>query len=169
MLFFTPIRPKANTLKQLKFMSWLMWLEKLFTRKKILIDTDSCAYGKTHLVSKAKKIGGGWMFYSLSCSGCPLSKEEMSRFKIYKKVSPMAPSCALLKSPLFSPREIKDNDEVTLELYTVTDVIEQSVMQKEWVKNVMTPIPPVHVDGHEPLPMPMEEEPYDDDGGDEEE
>lgn len=170
MLFRTPIRQAANTIKQLKFINWLIWLERVFTRRKILIDTDSCAYGKTHLVSKAQKIGGGWMFYSLSCSGCPLSKEEMSRFRVYKKVSPMAPSCALLKSPLFSPKEVKDNEEVGLELFTVTDVIEQSVMQKEWVNTVMTPVPPVYVEGHNVPLAPIEEEHYDDDdGGDEEE
>lgn len=172
MLFRTPIKRANNANKQLKFINWLAWLEKIFTRKKILIDTDSCAYGKTHLVSKAKKIGGGWMFYSLSCSGCPLSKEEMSRFRLYKKVSPMAPSCALLKSPLFYPKEVKDNEEVELELYTITDVAEQNAIQKQWVDNVMIPVPPLYIEGHDmPLvPVYEEEEHYDDDdGGDEEE
>lgn len=97
-----------------KFIKWLTWLEDVFRRRGVLIDTDSCAYGKTHLVSKAEKIGGGWMFYSKSCSGCPISRREAQLFKETKKVSPTAPNCALLKSPLFSQTEVKNGQEVEL-------------------------------------------------------
>ena len=150
MLFPTSLKRFEEVSKKIKFINWLNWLEKLFSRKRILVDTDSCAYGKDHLVSKVRKVGGGWMFYSLGCSGCPMSRQEIKRFRQHKKVSKLAPNCMLLKSPLFSNKEIKDGEIFSLPVNITTPSIQEK--SKTWIDNIMLPKPPVDI--NEPNPPP---------------
>lgn len=170
MLFPTSLKQVQDASKKLKFINWLNWLEKLFSRKRILIDTDSCAYGKSHLVSKVKKIGGGWMFYSLGCTGCPMSKLEIKRVKQHKKVSKLAPNCMLLKSPLFSAKEMKEGEIFALPPIDIIDKTTQAKAQ-QWIDNIIVPKLPEDVNTPNQPPQGMivgdDAEEYDE-GGEEE-
>ncbi len=106
---FNDLTPKSKANKNSKIIHWLKWVQKLLAKKGIATDIDSCAYGQTHLVSRAKPIGGGWMFYSQACSGCAVSKLGLTSLKnMDNKLPKGAPNCALLSGPLFSLTRVKN-------------------------------------------------------------
>lgn len=118
-MFLQNLNSKAK--KNLKFINWLRWIERLLARRGILTDTDSCAYGKTHLVSKAEKVGGGWMFYSQGCSGCAISRMGLEVKGTGKPLPRGAPNCALLSGPLFSMTEVKNGKQIYLPFIIVEE------------------------------------------------
>ena len=113
-MFWPNLTNNTTRNKTNKIINWMKWVQKLLARKGILSDIDSCAYGKNHLVSHAKPIGGGWMFYSKGCSGCPISYMGMQLFELGKELPKGAPNCAFLSGPLFSLTKISDNTIITL-------------------------------------------------------
>lgn len=112
---FNNLVPKPKKSKNSRYIHWLEWVQKLLAKKGIDSDIDSCAYGRTHLVSRAKPVGGGWSFYSQACSGCAASKAGLDAVKKYGIPLPDgAPNCALLSGPLFSLTKVHNGEEFNL-------------------------------------------------------
>lgn len=113
-MFLPNLPPVVNKNKTSKIIKWLEWVQKLVAKRGIVSDIDSCAYGKTHLVSRAKPVGGGWMFYSKGCTGCPASKLGITLFNQDKEIPKGAPNCAILSGPLFSLVRVNNNTLINL-------------------------------------------------------
>ena len=112
-MFSTNFLPKGR-LSALKQLHWLEWAQKILAKRGIATDTDSCAYGKTHLASNVQPVGGGWMFHSKACSGCTISNFGL----LDKKLPKGAPNCIILKSPLLTPEPVKEGEKIKLPVFT---------------------------------------------------
>lgn len=118
---------KSPKTKNDRTIHWLEWVKKLLTRKGIDIDIDSCAYGKTHLVSRAKPIGGGWLFYSQGCSGCAHSRIGLEA--IGGKLPKGAPNCAMLSGPLLSLTKVQNGTKFLLPLTRKEDKVKPKIFK----------------------------------------
>jgi hypothetical protein len=90
---------------------WRKWARQILRRKNVTVDLSICAYGNEQLIEKVRPFGGGYLFWSKACGGCPIGR-GMLKLVVSQRRNPQeildAPThCVFLESGLLTRDAVK--------------------------------------------------------------
>jgi len=94
---------------------WREWAIKILKQKHLpIFERMFCAYGHAQVVEKVKPFGGGYIFWSRVCGGCPIGSYTIKLLRAGRKIPTDVKFCSLLESGLLTRDPVKPGDIYTL-------------------------------------------------------